>query len=193
MTDPVYGDNPFDATEAWNGTMPPVLALDPEWQAWRNVLVSMVNELLESQWLAMWRRDIMTAEGYQLSEIGTEFIYPMPVGWTEERYREVLGAVMVASFCYPTAEVVGGLARALIDDDAGQTMQYIEELPLAARFTYFDTDDDDAIAYLAALERARPPGTRFQLVAHPGGGADPFIIGTSLVGSTDTLGEIFEL
>ncbi len=191
MTDPVYGDNPFDPIEAWNGTMVPALALDPEWQVWRNVLATCLAELLESQWLGMWRRDIMTAEGAQLDDLGEEWLYPKPIGWTDERYQEVLGAIMVASISYPTASVVGGLARALID--VGQTMMYLEELPLAARFTYFDTSADDAAAYIAALDRARPPGSWFGVVAHPGGMAPPFVIGTSIIGDTDTLSELFVL
>jgi hypothetical protein len=193
VTDPVYGDHPFDPTEAWNQSMVGVLAKDPEWKAWRNVLATMVRELLESQWLGMWRRDVMTAEGQQLVDLGEMFIYPQPVGWDTERYREVLAAIMAASLSYPTCPVVANLARALVDEDQSQTLGYKEELPCAARFTYNETSEDDAIAYLAALERVRPPGTRFQVVAHPGGGGSPFTIGTSTIGGTDTLAELFEL
>jgi len=193
VTDPVYGDHPFDPEEAWNESLLGVLAKDPEWKAWRNVLATMVRELLESQWLGMWRRDIMTAEGKQLADLGEEFLYPLPDGWDVERYREVLGAIMAASLSYPTCPVVANLARALVDEDQSQVLGYREDLPLAARFTYLETDENDAIAYTAALERVRPPGTRFGVVAHPGGGGAPFIIGTSIIGGTDTLGELFEL
>lgn len=189
MTDPIYGDNPIDPVEGWNETFRPPLVQDPEWVVWRAVFTGLVAEHLESAWLTRWRRSVLTAEGAQLAEHGAELGYPQPVGWTEDRYRAVLVALLPASFAQPTTEVVGDLAEALLD--VGQSFTFTEEWPCSARFTFLETDADDATAYASALDRARPRGCQYFLVAHPGGGLSPFILGTSTLDGPDTLSDLF--
>lgn len=188
-SDPVYGDNPIDPLELWNATFRPPLIPDPYWTARRNVVTQMVRELLEAQWLTLWRRSIVTAVGAQLEARGDELAYPQPVGWTDDRWRAVLIALLPASLARMSPEVVYDLATALLD--TGQTFTALEEFPCSARFTYYETDQDDAIAYITALDRARPRGCQYYLVSHPGGGADPFTIDTSQIDGPDTLGDMW--
>lgn len=188
MTDPVFGDNPIDPVALWNDTFRPALLSDPEWQIWRAVMASMMGDLLESQWLTRWRRSIMTAEGAQLQLWGGQLNYLQPMGWTEDRYRAVLIALLPASFGHPTTDVAFNLAEALLD--VGQSFTAQEEWPATSRFTFLATDPNDAIAYLTALNRARASGHQYYLVAHDGG--DPFVLDTSLLDSPDTLALMLE-
>jgi len=186
VTDPVYGDNPLDPAELWNGSFSPALVADPEWAGWRAVVVQLLADFLESQWLTRWRRALVTAEGEQLRVWGDQLSYIQPDGWADSRWRDVLIALLPASLLPPTPEVVGNLATALLD--VGQSWTHVEEFPLSDRFTFLETDADDADAYLSALDRARPEGAQYYLVAHPGGGGDPFIIDSSLIDGPDTIG-----
>ena len=189
MTDPIYGDHPLDPGEMWDATFPPPLVLDPEWVALRSVWVSAIADVLESQWLTRWRGSVSTAEGIQLDTRGAEIVYPRPDGWTDARYQAVVSAMTPASFARQTSTVAYNLATALLD--GAQTMTFTEQYPCSATFTFLETDADDATAYNYALDRARPRGCQFQLVAHPGGGLDPFTIGTSEIGGPDTLAALF--
>ena len=188
MTDPIYGDNPIDPGQLWDESIRPILALDPEWVYWRNVWEQIMLELLESQWLTRWRRAVTTASGAQLDEREEEIGYLCPDGWTDDRCQAVLAAIFAASYIQPTTQIVYNLADALLD--VGQSFHFAEEFPCTARFTFFETDADDAVSYASALDRARARGCQYFLVAHPGGGADPFIVDTSLVDGPDTIGGI---
>lgn len=191
VTDPIYGDNPIDPGEQWDTAFRYPLQPDPIYTAIRNVWVGALLEALESQWLTRWRRAVTTAVGAQLDVWGDQLDYIQPAGWTDDRYQAVLTALFPASFARLTPEVVFGLATALLD--VGQSFTAVEEWPCAARFTYQETDADDAKAYISALDRARPRGSEYVLVAHPGGGDDPFIVGTSQVAGPDTLAALFEI
>lgn len=189
MTDPVYGDNPIDPEQLWNETFRPALLQDPYWIARRNVLVQMVRDVLEALWLTRWRTSVMTAEGVQLTERGAELQYLQPDGWTEGRYRNVLIALLPATFARLTPAVVGAVATALLD--VGQSFTSVEYAPCSAEFTFLDTDAEDAIAYFTVLnERARPKGCQYFLIAHDGV-APPFTIDTSTIDGPDTLAELF--
>lgn len=191
-TDPVYGDNPLDPTEMWNETFRPPLVLDPEWLVWRDIWTAAQDEILASQWLTRWRRSVPTAVGVQLETRGAELNYPQPDGWTTERYQAVLTALLAASWTQSQSDVVYNLATALLDD--GQSFTFVEEFPSSARFTFLNTSADDAAAYISALDRARPKGSNYVLVAHPGGlGPDPFTIDTSTIDGPDTLADLFML
>lgn len=188
-TDPIYGDNPIDPAELWNATFRPPLIPDPYWTARRNVATQMLRDLLEAQWLTRWRTAVLTAVGVQLETLGAELAYDQPVGWTEDRWRAVLVALLPASLARLTTDVVEALAKALLD--TGQSVTAVEEAPCSARFTYLETSADDAGAYISALDRARPRGCQYHLVAHPGGGGDPFTIDTSEIDGPDTLADLF--
>ena len=191
MTDPIYGDNPFDAAEAWNATFRPPMVLDPTWQAWRNVFVAAMADVLESSWLTRWRRSLVTAEGEQLRIRGEELSYLRPAGWTDDRYQAVLSAIFSAALTQPTTATVFALAEALAD--VGQSWTIEEHWPCSATFYYLETDADDAVSYLSALDRARPRGCEYRLVAHPGGGLSPFGLDSSTLDGPDTLAELFML
>lgn len=189
MTDPVYGDNPIDPEQLWDETFRPALRDDPLWQARRAVFTTMVGHLLESLWLIRWRTSVLTAEGYQLQTRGAELQYLQPDGWTEDRYRAVLVALLPATFARLTPAVVGAVATALLD--VGQTFTSKEYAPCSAQFTYLNTDADDAIAYFTVLnDRARPKGCQYYLTAHDGVNP-PFTIDTSTIDGPDTLAELF--
>lgn len=185
----VYGEHPIDPFELWNESFIPALVNDPEWIALRNVIARMMRDYLRSQWLIRWRRALTTAMGEQLRRRGEELNYLQPEGWSEDRYRNVLIALLPAALLYITPEIVGNLAKALLDD--GQSFTMREEGPCSARFTFLETSADEAVSYLAALNRARHPGCQYFLVAHPGGDASPFVVGTSAVGGPDTLACLF--
>lgn len=188
MTDPVYGDNPINPTQLWNGSFRPPLMQDPYWVARRNVFAQMMADLLEALWLTRWRIAVMTAEGAQLTARGVELDYLQPDGWTEDRYRDVLVALLPATFARLTPAVVSGLAFALLD--VGQSVTAVEYAPCSAHFTYLNTDADDGIAYFSALDRARPKGCQYYLTAHDGVNP-PFTIDTSTIDGPDTLAELF--
>lgn len=189
MADPIYGTNPIDPGDLWDQTFRPPLVLDPEWVSWRNVMGFAFGEVAESQWLSRWRRPVSTAEGAQLDARGDELVYPRPDGWSDDRYRPVLMAIEGASFSIQTTAVVFALADALLD--GVQTMTFTEQYPCSATFVFLETSADDSVAYFSALDRARPRGCQFFLIAHPGGGGAPFMIGTSTIDGPDTLADLF--
>ncbi|HUV48038.1 MAG TPA: hypothetical protein VMX11_03585 [Actinomycetes bacterium] len=184
MTDPVYGDNPIDPGEIWDASFRPVLVQDPTWVHWRNVVVAASIEYLDSQWSVRWRRATTTATGKALDDRGLEVGLLRPAGWTDDRYRAVLVAILPGSFAVPTTEVAFNMATALLVPP--QTVQFIEQYPNTATFEYTDATLDDAQSYLATLEYARPWGCQFALVYHP----DVLTtakVGISTVGGPDTV------
>jgi hypothetical protein len=189
VTDPIYGDNPIDPTQLWNETFrPPLLGVMP-FVAVRDVFGQMMSDLLESLWLTRWRRAVLTAEGYQLTERGEELAFLQPDGWTEDRYRDVLVALLPATFGRLTPQVVGNVATALLD--VGQTFTMEEYAACSAEFVYYATSADDGQSYFSVLNgRARPKGCQYRLIAHDGVGA-PFTVDTSTIDGPDTLAELF--
>ena len=185
MTDPIYGDNPIDPVALWNDTFRPTLVLINSHSGSRTVVSQMFDELLESQWLTRWRTSLVTSEGAQLEIWGNQLGYIKPVGWTDDRYKAVLVALFHASFALDTPDVVFDLANALLD--VGQTFTFDEFPPCTGRFTFYNTDPGEAVAYTSALNRARSNGHQYYVVAHDGL-TTPFVFGTSLFGGPDTFG-----
>lgn len=189
MTDPIFGDTPIDGGQTWDEVWLRPLYTDPYWIAWRNVWDAAMYEWAQSQWLTRWRRSLVTAEGQQLIDRGFEIApnFPKPVGWTDERYRDVLIAMVPGVFATPTPAVLVGIATALLD--GSQTFIAYDEPPLSQRVSFFDLPIDEATTYLAALSRARPNGGQIFVTAHPDA-LTTATIGTSTIGGPDTLGLI---
>jgi hypothetical protein len=189
VTDPIFGDTPLDGGQLWDQVWLRPLYTDPYWQGWRNVLAEALGEFYQSQWLMRWRRALVFAEGTQLLERGFEIApnFPQPDGWNDERYRDVLIAMVPGVVATPTPAVLVGIAEALVE--GGQTFVCYDEPPLSQRVSFFDVAIDDATNYLAALSRARPNGGQIFLTVHPDL-LTAFTIGTSTIGGFDTLGTI---
>jgi hypothetical protein len=186
MTDPVYGDNPIDPEALWNeGIRPATWKIELEYQMGL-VAQQAMAELLESLWLTRWRTSLATAEGIQLDTRASELGFLCPDGWSEARCQATLQAIFAAALVVQTPAVAYALATAMLD--VGQSVTMFEELPCAARFVFLETSSDDAISYATALDRARPNGHQFYVVAHPGGGGSPFVIDSSTIDGPDTLG-----
>jgi hypothetical protein len=188
MTDPVYGDNPIDTPQLWLGSIVPPLANDPEMEAWRVATATLFQAIAEDQWLTRWRTAATTAEGVQLDELGEAVGYPRPDGYGDDRYRAILVALLPGIWQRPTPPVFAALLDALVV--APQTATMVEELPLAARFTFLETGTDDALNYFAALERIRPRGAQFFAVFEPPGGGDAFEIDTSTINGPDVIAQL---
>ncbi len=190
MTDPIYGNSPLDVGAQWDGTWLTPLNTDPFWIGWRNVWVAALTEANESQWLMRWRRAVTTAEGQQLIDRGLELGFaPKPAGWTDERYRDVLVAIVPGAYATPTDKVYVGIADALTFGP--QTFVFREELPLSMRVTFTDTSADEAINYRDALEYGRPHGSQFFIVSHRSA-ATTFRIGSSPIGGPHTIGTMIK-
>lgn len=192
MTDPVYGDTPIDGGEIWDNSFPVPLAADPYWLGWRAVWDGAIDELAQSQWLTRWRRSISSAEGQQLLDVGLGQVgyAPKPDGWTDDRYRAVLGAIAAAQGGDESPAALVAIADALIV--APQTFTIEEQLPGTILFTFLDTDANDAAAYLAALEFGRPKGERLLLEYHPDA-LTMFTLDASLLDGADVLGDLLVL
>lgn len=189
MTDPVYGDHPIDPQFLWDSTIRPSLAGIAVVRDLGVVWSQALAEILEADWLTRWRRTLATAEGVQLDTWAATFSYLCPDGWSEDRCRAVLMAIVPAALATPTTARAFAVATAVLD--VGQTVTYEDEFPCSGRFTFLDTSADDAISYVVALERARPRACQFFVVAHPGGGGPPFVINSSQISGLDTIGVLF--
>ncbi len=189
-TDPKFGDHPYPVLKEWNRAILPGLREDPEWRVWREVVVELLLELLESQWRLRHRRALLYAEADQLAEWSTELGFICPISWSEDRCRAVLTALYQLSFQDPTPDGVWALLEASIEPP--QTAYFEEVYPAGALFTLLESDSNTAIAVFTALDRARARGVRYRLISHPGDGAAPFIVGSSTVGGPDTVASMLE-
>jgi hypothetical protein len=185
MTDPVYGDNPIDPGALWDGAIAPIFATEPSTVVTRNVWSAGVQALIDDEWLIRWRTSATQAEGVQLDEHGNAINYPRPDGWTDDRYKPVVLALLPTVLGRITPPRVTDVAFALLDGI--QTFTVVEPTHCTAVFTFLDTSLDDATAYASALNRARNKGTRYVITYHPGGGTGPFTLDVSTLDGPDTL------